>query len=153
MVEDDLRAWIRLTKTGASSRRLNRLLDHFGSPDALFDASVEQVCAAAHCTRPVAEKLLDPAYAANDRDLRLMDSLNVRLIPRCDPDYPPLLAEIHDPPPALYVRGTLTPEDRKGVAIVGSRKASDYGKRIAHRLAGELAEAGLCVVSGLPLPG
>jgi DNA processing protein len=145
----DLLSWIRLTKTGASARRLNRLLDHFGSPEALFEASLSQVCAAARCSQPVAEKLLDPAYAANERDLRLMEGLGVRLLPRDDPQYPPLLKEIHDPPPALYVRGSLAPEDRRAVAIVGSRRAGEYGKRIAERFARELAEAGITVVSGM----
>jgi DNA processing protein len=141
--------WIRLTKTGASARRLNRLLDRFGSPGALFSASVSDVCAAAACNRSVAEKLLDPAYAANDRDLKLMERLNVRLVPRTHAEYPSLLREISDPPPALYVRGTLAPQDARAIGIVGSRRSGDYGMRIAERFACELVEAGFTVVSGL----
>src|SRR5215210_6486053 len=114
---DDLLPWIRLTKTGASARRLNRLLDHF--------------------------------YNASERDLRLMERLEVRLVPRGDPEYPALLKEISDPPPALYVRGTLDPRDRKAVAIVGSRVVSKYALRMADQFGGELAQAGVTVVSGL----
>ncbi len=146
---DDLDAWIRLTKTGASARRLNRLLDHFGSPAALFAASVEDLRRAEGCSREVAEKLLHPACAARDRDYRLMETLGVTLLPRSSPEYPALLQEIPDPPPALYVRGTLSPRDRRSVAIVGSRRATDYGRRLAERFARELVEAGLTVVSGL----
>lgn len=146
---DDLLAWIRLTKTGASARRLNQLLDHFGSPEAFFDASPRAVSEAARCPIAVAEKLLDPAYAPSPRDLRLMEQLQVRLIRRCDPEYPELLREIADPPVALYCRGELTAVDRKAVAIVGSRQASDYGKRTAERLAKDLVAAGFTVVSGL----
>lgn len=146
---EELLPWIRLTKTGASARRLNQLLDHFGSPEALFAASPAEVARGANCSVAVAEKLLDPIYAANERDLRLMEQLKVTLLRRCDPEYPPLLREISDPPVALYVRGTLEPADGRAVAIVGSRRASDYGRRMADRLARQLVEAGYTVVSGL----
>lgn len=146
---DDLRPWIRLTKTGASARRLNQLLDHFGSPEAFFAASPAEISRLAACPSRVAERLLDPIYQANDRDLRLMERLDVRLIPRSDPDYPALLKEISDPPVALYVRGELLESDRRAVAIVGSRQASDYGRRTAERLARDLVAAGYAVVSGL----
>jgi len=145
---DDLRAWIRLTKTGASARRLGTLLGHFGSPEALFGAPATEVARVARCTPEVAARLLDPGCAADDREIALMERLGVRLLPRDHPDYPPLLREISDPPIALYVRGTLA-RDERCVAIVGTRKASDYGRRTAARLAGELAEAGVTVVSGL----
>lgn len=141
--------WIRLTKTGASARRLNSLLDHFRTPEALFAASATEVASSVRCPVSVAERLLDPAYAANDRDLKLMEQLNVRLIARSDADYPALLLEIADPPVALYVRGTLDPADARAIAIVGSRQATDYGKRAAERFARELVEAGYTVVSGL----
>lgn len=146
---DDALPWIRLTKTGASASRLNTLLHRFGSPEALFAASASEVAAAARCSLSVAEKLLDPAYAANDRDLGLMERLGVRLVPRSDAEYPPLLREIADPPPALYVRGTLSPADHRAIAIVGSRQATDYGKRLAEKFARELVEAGFTVVSGM----
>lgn len=63
--------------------------------------------------------------------------------------YPPLLAEIHDPPPVLAVRGELRPDDAQAVAVVGARRASPAATLFAHRLAHELALAGLTVVSGL----
>ena len=64
-----------------------------------------------------------------------------------DPAYPALLKEIHDPPPRLHVRGRLPSEPM--IAIVGSRRATPYGGRAAHRLARELSNAGVVVVSGL----
>lgn len=146
---DALLPWIRLTKTGASARRLNHLLDHFGSPEALFASPAREVAHVARCSTAVAEKLLDPAYEANGRDLKLMERLEVKLIRRCDPDFPPLLREIADPPVALYVRGALEPADGRAVAIVGSRQSTEYGRRTADKLARELVEAGFTVVSGL----
>jgi DNA processing protein len=60
-----------------------------------------------------------------------------------------LLAQIPDPPPVLYVRGELAPEDDWSVAIVGSRKATSYGREVTRRLAGDLARNGVTVVSGM----
>jgi DNA processing protein len=146
---NDLPDWIRLTKTGASARRLNQLLDHFGTPGAVFEASAGELSAAVGCRRNLAEKLLDPLHAATERDFKLMERLDVDLVPRTDPRFPALLREISDPPPALYVRGTLSPEDRKAVAIVGSRRATEYGLRVAGQFAAALTRAGVTVVSGM----
>lgn len=142
-------AWIRLTKTGVSARRLNRLLDHFGGPEALFAASPAAVAAAAQCSASVAAKLLDPVHQPTARELDLLETLEVRLITRDCADYPPALAQIYDPPVAIYVRGTLEERDSRAVALVGSRQASDYGKRVADRLVCGLVEAGYTIVSGL----
>lgn len=73
----------------------------------------------------------------------------VSILLRTDPRYPRALSEIHDPPPLLYARGALEPADQLAVAIVGTRHATRYGLACAARLAGELARAGLTVVSGL----
>ncbi len=70
-----------------------------------------------------------------------------RIIPHGSPEYSTDLAEIADPPPVLYVRGKLP--SAPGMAIVGSRDCTSYGRRIAFRLATELARAGLTVISGL----
>ena len=64
-----------------------------------------------------------------------------------DPNYPELLKQIHDPPPRLHVSGKLPTEPM--IAIVGSRRATPYGRRAAHGLARELSNAGVAVVSGL----
>ncbi|HZC77381.1 MAG TPA: DNA-processing protein DprA, partial [Ktedonobacterales bacterium] len=63
--------------------------------------------------------------------------------------YPRLLREIALPPALLYVRGTLLPDDEWAVAIVGTRRATTYGRHVTDRLAGELARQRVTVVSGL----
>lgn len=68
-----------------------------------------------------------------------------------DADYPPLLRVIPDPPPVLYVRGDPAVLSRPGLAVVGSRRASAAGLRLARELAGEAARAGLTVCSGLAM--
>jgi len=71
----------------------------------------------------------------------------MRIVARDDPDYPARLQEIHDPPARLYLNGQLPLEPM--IAIVGSRRATPYGRRTAHRLARDLSDAGVVVVSGL----
>jgi DNA processing protein len=74
-----------------------------------------------------------------------------RCIRRREPTFPSLLAEIHDPPPQLFLRGLAdtTPLDRPAVALVGARACSSYGRSVTRSLARDLAAAGLVVVSGM----
>jgi DNA processing protein len=83
-----------------------------------------------------------------DAAARLLAGLGVRLVRRGDGDYPASLLDLPDPPPALFVRGTL-PEKARAVAVVGSRAATPYGVEQATRLAADLADLGFGVVSGL----
>jgi DNA processing protein len=83
------------------------------------------------------------------RELELLARHDVRLIGMGSPDYPPALAQIHDPPQILYIRGALEPADARAVGVVGSRHCTSYGRRIAERLGEGLVRAGYTVVSGL----
>ncbi len=73
----------------------------------------------------------------------------VRLVCYQDPDYPKQLAEIHDPPYCLYVKGKLPPQSQKIVGVVGARNCSAYGRTVAENIGKELALHGVGVVSGL----
>ena len=75
--------------------------------------------------------------------------LNAHIITFVDGAYPELLKQIHDPPLALYVQGTLEKKDKQSVAVVGTRRATQYGLSVADRLSSQLAKCGLVVVSGL----
>jgi DNA processing protein len=85
---------------------------------------------------------------AEEEDRRIIEK-GVRLVPWGDPAYPDLLAQIPDPPPALYVRGRLAALCETGVALVGSRLSTVYGQSVARTLGEDLAREGLCVTSGL----
>ncbi|MGH7173784.1 MAG: DNA-processing protein DprA, partial [Gemmataceae bacterium] len=82
-------------------------------------------------------------------EMERMEQHGVRLISWGSPEYPPALATIDDPPYLLYLRGSVTAADNKAVALVGSRHGTDYGRRVAVKLATGLARAGVSVVSGL----
>lgn len=79
---------------------------------------------------------------------KLME-LNIHTLTILDPFYPPLLREIHDPPFVLYARGNLNLLDLPGIAVVGTRMPTPYGRQVAFRLAEEIDRAGFVVLSGL----
>lgn len=141
--------WVRLSRTGLAARRLNALLDLYGSPAAVFAAAPAELRAAPGMSPSAAERVLDPAAAMVDEDLRLMERLGIRLVTRFDSVYPSRLRQIFDPPALLYVRGSLEDGDPCAVGIVGSRRCSSYGRLTAERLARDLVAAGVTVVSGL----
>jgi DNA processing protein len=90
---------------------------------------------------------LDDAAAVAGRERRAAAALGARLITLADDDYPPPLRDLALAPPALYCRGELPPPGA-AVAIVGSRRPSDYGRECARWFARELAQHGVVVVSG-----
>jgi DNA processing protein len=73
----------------------------------------------------------------------------IRIFTHDDAEYPAALRTISNPPRELFVRGRLLPQDGVAVAIVGARRASEYGKAVAHRLAADLAASGVTIVSGM----
>ena len=84
-----------------------------------------------------------------DEEMEKLERYGARVANWNDPIYPPRLKEIDDPPPVLYIRGELLPEDERSVAVVGTRKASAYGREVAGSLSHDLAKNGVTVISGL----
>jgi DNA processing protein len=83
------------------------------------------------------------------RALEQVERQNVSIILYHDPAYPMRLRQIPDPPPLLYVKGSLEPADCNALSVVGTRRATHYGKTVAAKLAGDLARLGVTIVSGL----
>jgi DNA processing protein len=78
-----------------------------------------------------------------------MEATGVRLVSFEDVEYPGNLREIIDPPPVLFVRGCIVPEDERAIAVIGSRKASAYGIAVCRRLVRALVDHGFSIVSGM----
>lgn len=134
-----------------SPRRMGILLSRFPSPRAIWEASVEDLAALPGFSEVAPRIATNRDEGAIDRELQLAKELQARIVTLLDPEYPPLLREIEDPPAVLYVKGEGEIDSRKALGIVGTRRASGYGKAVAHRLAAELARLGIIVVSGLAL--
>lgn len=115
-----------------------------GSP---VEASVEAV-KAAEAIRAIAGAQDEYAAAAR-AELDKVSQGDVRLVTVIDNGFPPNLRLVHNPPPFLFVRGRITEDDLRSVAVVGTRQASEAGVKRAERMAGELVRRGVTVVSGL----
>lgn len=126
-----------------------RLVEHFGSPERVLSASAGELSRVQGVGGAVAASLRghDGRLFA-DRELSLLERSGARVVTFLDPEYPPLLKEIADFPPYLYVKGSLANLD-PAVAVVGSRRASGYGIMTTRRLAAELAREGVAIVSGM----
>jgi len=147
----DLLDLIRLTLVpGVGPRTSRALLERFGSAGKVLRAPEVSLRDVPGVGGKLAEKI-----ARSDREidpvaeLALCRELGVTPIAHGSEAYPSSLNEIPDPPSLLYVRGSIEPVDRLAIAIVGSRKCTPYGLRIAEKLATSLARVGLTVVSGL----
>jgi len=126
------------------------LLARFTSAGKILDAPLADLRLVAGVGPKLAARI---ARARRDFDpgteLELCRRRDVRLVPLSDASYPPPLKNIPDPPPLLYFRGAYEPRDQIAIALVGSRRSTPYGARMAERLAAGLARVGLTVVSGL----
>lgn len=127
-----------------------RLLDYFGSPDAILGASVAELQHVEGVGAKRAESIFrSRSDDAVKREIERAVECNVRIVCLDDPDYPRPLRNIPDSPICLYVRGNFKPTDAVAVAIVGTRKCSHYGREQAIRFGEILGRAGFTIVSGL----
>ncbi|MFZ5875864.1 MAG: DNA-processing protein DprA [Nitrospirota bacterium] len=145
------RAALALTRVpGVGSVTFRALAAALGGADAVFRASPSVVSAVPGCPRHVAEAIRAfDEWAWVDAELQRLANLGGRLLVAGTSDYPVHLGRIHDPPPVVYVLGDLAPQERRVIAVVGSRRATPYGAATAARLARELAGAGFVAVSGM----
>jgi DNA processing protein len=131
-------------------RRWRRFVERGGDPAALADPSAVRLGPLLGVGRPEAVALARAlARADPGRELSQAAAAGIRILAWDDRDYPAALRELADPPPAVYLRGRLLECDRNAVAVVGARRATRYGQRIARMLAGDLARAGVTVVGGM----
>ena len=148
---ESLRHWLRLTLIpGIGGHTQRKLLAAFGLPDAVF--SVGSTALRAVVGDKTTALLLE---TKNDADvaaaLTWAEGDQQHIVTLADPEYPPALLEIADPPTLLYVRGKLELLNQPTIAIVGARNPTPQGLKNAEAFAAVLAEAGLVVASGLAL--
>jgi DNA processing protein len=147
---DDRWTWVALALVpgvGFGTRRYHALLE-LGEPPELFRQSHARLAGSVGDEVAGAIRRFDVAGAAAGQ-AEAAARCGARLLTRGDAEYPAPLAAIPEAPPFLFVRGSLRREDGLAVAIVGSRRATGYGLRVAERLAADLALRGVAVVSGL----
>jgi DNA processing protein len=136
---------------GIGPARIDRLIERCGTIEAAWRASFADMQAAGLDARRTEALLKAQRTLDLDAELERADRAGIELFTREHPNYPAVLAHIPSPPPLLYVRGRLADADRWSVAVVGTRSPTSYGKEAARRLAGDLADAGITIVSGLAI--
>jgi DNA processing protein len=121
-----------------------------GSAQAIFDCPRDGLLKAGGVGPELAKAILAQRETLDwQGEIDRAAQAGIRIVAQVDVDYPDALRTIHDPPLALYVRGTLAGRDRHAIAIVGTRHPTHYGSEVAERLGAQLAQAGFTVVSGL----
>jgi len=134
---------------GIGPARLRMLIDAFGDVERAWHAPADALYRVGLDRRSLENLLETRARVDLDREVRRVAAVGAHILTWEDEGYPKLLAEIPDPPPVLYVRGELKPEDAWAVAVVGTRRASTYGREVTRRLVSVLAQSGVTIVSGL----
>lgn len=149
--EDELLTAIRLNLVpGIGPRHQRSLLDYFGDPETIFNASLTEL----ERVSGIGPKLARLIHVARDSDhaeaeLQTCMESGFKLLRLGTDEYPQNLPEVCDAPLILYCRGELKPQDDLAVGIVGSRRCTLYGTQQAEKFGRALAMAGITVVSGL----
>jgi DNA processing protein len=147
----DIEKWLKLINAdGVGPVTFKKILEKCGSVNKAMGASVKELSEIEGIGFKTAEAITrtrDKFDAAGE--LELAEKLGVRIINFEDEEYPQLLKDIYDPPPVLYIKGTIKKEDNLAIAIVGARRCSLYGEEQAARLAHLLSSAGVTICSGM----
>ena len=134
---------------GIGPGRLRMLLAHFGDVEAAWHAPSTELERTGLDRRALSNLLTVRSGTDLNSEVARLTALGVSVLTWESENYPPRLLQIANPPPVLYIRGNLLPQDEWAVAVVGTRRATTYGKEVTRRLAGGLARNGITVVSGL----
>ncbi len=147
---ESLVPWMTLRSVhGIGNLLFGKLIDFFETPERVLDASISELVKVNGISQRLAENIKSVKKRdASYREIETAQKKGIRIITLNDPDYPPLLKEISDPPPFFYVLGKLQPHSAN-IAVVGSRNATDYGLSSAWEIAGNLAAMGITIVSGM----
>lgn len=134
---------------GIGTKTVQFLIKILGSAEKVLNASPQELEKIDGLPPTARERLVQRRLGCPlERELELIDEYECQIVTLYDAAYPPLLKEIDTPPLLLYIRGEFKPEDTLSIAIVGSRDAKDYGRRVSYQLSYQLAKRGLTVVSG-----
>lgn len=131
--------------------RFTLMEKHFGTLDKAWSASPSELKASGLDDNTVQAIASSRPSIDPETEMDRLQRADARALDWHSPEYPPLLKEIYDPPPLLYVKGSLLPQDQRAVAVVGTRRSTAYGREACSRLTSDLARAGVTVISGLAL--
>ena len=146
----DTKYWVAFTRIPSIGPARARTLERaFGTMQAAWHATVDDLRSAGLGGRVVAQVRERRPRIDPDDEMAKLHRQGIRALPWSSPDYPDLLKTIADPPPVLFHQGSFRPEDRRAVAVVGTRNATSYGREACASLVAALASSGVTIVSGM----
>jgi DNA processing protein len=146
----DLKYWVAFNRIpGIGRARFSQLESHFADLEQAWRAGPTDLRAAGLDTRSIHSIIEVRPSVSPDAELETLRRNGVTAVTWNDPAFPSRLKQIYDVPPVLYVRGALSPEDEWSIAVVGTRRATVYGREVTARLVADLARSRITIVSGL----
>lgn len=126
------------------------LVQKFGSAENVLSQKRRSLLSVSKITGEQADAIVNKKYEAMaDDQLKWIEKKNARITTIGDEAYPDILKQIYDPPPVLIVMGSFVQSDDLAFAVVGMRYPDDYGKQMCYKIAGGIAQKGICIVSGM----
>ncbi len=142
--------WLALAMTpGLGPTRGRKLVQHFGSPDRVFHASLTELEAAGLLAVSAQAIGTGLSLTKAEEEMAKANEAGAKIITPADAQFPERLLEIYDPPLCLYVRGDASILTQPGIAVVGTRHPTPYGVGMSERLSCDLSARGLIIISGL----
>ena len=140
--------WLALSLTaGLGPTKARKLAEHFGSPEAVFRASLTELEGTGIQAVSAQSLATGKSMEHSREELARASDAGVTVLSVADAAYPPRRKEIYDPPAILYVRGAAEVLTKPGIAVLGTRHPTPYGSGMAERLACDLAAQGLVIIS------
>ncbi|MDO4567973.1 MAG: DNA-processing protein DprA [Clostridia bacterium] len=146
------RYWLWIHRAlGVAAQAFYLLLSEYETAQAAYEAvKSNNIKPGSFATQRVIDKLkAGPSEMELDDYIARVESLGIKMLLSCDDDYPMLLKHIFDSPPVLYYKGVVETEPELPIAVIGARKCTDYGRKVARIMSKQLADLGARVVSGL----
>jgi DNA processing protein len=149
-IRDDLKYWVGFSLIPGIGRvRFAQLENHFGNLDDAWTASPGELRRAGLESATVRAIETWRSRLSLDEEMEKLESYGVQVFTYKDEAYPSRLKEIYDYPPVLYVRGEFAAQDEWCLAVVGTRRATVYGRQVAEEMVAALAQSNITIVSGL----
>ena len=149
-MSDELHYWLGLNLVkGIGPAKVQALIGYFGSVSRAWQANGLELQRIGFDRRTIDSFLETRSRLSLEQEMDRLQAAGVSLLTWDSPDYPAYLREIPQPPPLLYLRGQLKEIDRFAVALVGTRRLTQYGRQVTRDLVGGLVRNGVTVVSGL----
>ncbi len=146
----EIRYWVGFSLIPGIGRvRVTQLENHFGNLESAWKASPGELKGSGLDSGSVRSFTTWQPKISLDEEMEKLERYGVRVLTWHDADYPARLKEIYDFPPLLYVRGSFLPQDEWNVAVVGTRRATVYGKQVTEEIVGDLVRNKITITSGL----